>query len=151
LYSSDTNDKHLAILEGDHEGKITCITVSDDGRILITGGVDTVVGVYKVSRITHSRKFEHLSNLSCHQGAITCLAVSRSYSIIVSGSEDKTCVIWDLNRLLYLRQLPKGSCHEQPISSVAINDITGEIATCSGTIINIWSVNGELLISKKNI
>jgi len=30
-----------------------------------------------------------------------------------------------------------------------MNDVTGEIASCSGTYINIWSVNGDLLTFKK--
>ncbi|KAF0449635.1 beach-domain-containing protein [Gigaspora margarita] len=34
------------------------------------------------------------------------------------------------------------------VQFVAIIDTTGDIATCSGSIIRLWSINGDLLITK---
>jgi len=80
-----------------------------------------------------------------HSAKINCVTNSRSYSIIVSGSDDQTCIIWDLNRMKYVRQLQN---HEAGVQFVAVNDTTGDIATCSGPVIRIWAINGDLLLTK---
>jgi len=42
-----------------------------------------------------------------------------------------------------------GKGHELPITLVRVDDKTGEIATVSGVYLNLWTVNGTLLVSKK--
>lgn len=80
-----------------------------------------------------------------HRETVNTVAISVAYSIIVSGSEDKSCIVWDLNRLEYVRQLGK---HEDGVRVVAINDATGDIATCSGPVLRLWTVNGDLILQK---
>lgn len=75
-----------------------------------------------------------------HTEAVTCLAVSSAYNIIVSGSRDRTCIMWDLNELCFVRQL-RG--HAAPVAAIHINELTGDMATCSGTYLHMWTVNGE--------
>lgn len=115
------------------------------------GGTDTVVSVHQVrtSAGNDARRVRFVKNLCGHLGSITCLALSRAFSVLVSGSEDRTCIVWDINRLRYVRQLPRSTGHDAPIASIAINDSTGEIITCAGTYVNVWSINGDLLISKR--
>lgn len=80
-----------------------------------------------------------------HQNSIVALAASKSYSIIVSSGKDSACMIWDLNRYLYSRSL---TGHEEPAISVSINDNTGDIMTSTSSTCRVWTINGELLISK---
>ncbi|XP_010133635.1 PREDICTED: WD repeat- and FYVE domain-containing protein 4-like, partial [Buceros rhinoceros silvestris] len=77
-----------------------------------------------------------------HTQAVTCLAASVTYSIFVSGSSDRTCIIWDLNQLTYINQLP---AHGASLCSVAINNSTGDIISCAGSYLYLWTVNGQLL------
>lgn len=56
-----------------------------------------------------------------------------------------TCIIWDLNKLTYVRQL-RG--HVSPVSTISINDLTGDIVTCAGTYLYLWSVNGALIVEE---
>lgn len=81
-------------------------------------------------------------SLYAHTDAVTCLAASPAYNVIVSGSRDCTAVVWDLSRGVFVRQL-RG--HTAPIAAVAVNDLTGDIATCAGTWLHIWSINGDEL------
>lgn len=37
--------------------------------------------------------------------------------------------------------------HSAPIAAIAINDLTGDIATCCGTMLYLWTINGELVTS----
>lgn len=88
------------------------------------------------------RELKLKAHLYGHSEPITCLASSPSYNIIVSGSKDLTCIIWDLARLSFVRQLVP---HSSPIDAVGVNELTGDIATCDGSWLRLWSVNGQLI------
>eukprot|EP01133_Synstelium_polycarpum_P015508 gene15508-18419_t len=132
-----TSDKVKA-LEDHHDGPLTCLTATDDGYICVSGGSDSLICVYNLKRFSLSKR------LCGHTGAITALAASRPFSVIISGSEDQTCIIWDLNRLSYVRTL---TGHDGPISCIGVHDTTGDIVTCSGSTINIYTINGDPLLS----
>jgi len=140
-------DKIVYTTENEHDGQITCCAVTEDGRICVSGAVDSVVCVYKIIK---GKQFVAAKRLCGHTALISCVAASRPHSIIVSGSEDHTCIIWDLNRLTYVRQLTFGqSSGKGSISCVAVHDVTGNIVTCCGSFISIWSINGDLLVSSE--
>ncbi|RWS13484.1 WD repeat and FYVE domain-containing protein 3-like protein [Dinothrombium tinctorium] len=145
------SERALYIFESDlipPNGEILCGTVPNS-RIVITAGTSSVVSVWKMKPKTNNLQL--MQNLYGHTEAITCLTSSAAYGIIVSGSRDKTCIIWDLNRFLFVRQLGGGTetnlLHPAPISAVAINDLTGDIATCASTWLFLWSINGDLIAS----
>merc|ERR1712216_572865 len=54
-------------------------------------------------------------------------------------------ILWDLNRLDIDRRLPK---HPAPISCVAVDPVTGEVVTCCGQCLYVWTVNGSLAAEK---
>jgi len=139
LCSADSG-KVQSVYESLHLGRITAAVMATEDR-LITGGNDSVVGVWKIFK-QQRRYLRHLKDLSGHLAPITSLAVSSEYSFVVSGSEDRTCVIWDLNQLRYLRTLRN---HEGPVSVICINNANGDIATCSETTLRVWTINGDLL------
>ncbi|KAF9180715.1 hypothetical protein BGZ50_006032 [Haplosporangium sp. Z 11] len=142
LYQAETG-KVLGIFENLHLEAITCVKWADD-RTIVTTSRDTVVCIW---RIVQSRSYE-LKLMKClrgHRETVHTVAISVAYSIIVSGSEDKFCIVWDLNRLEYVRQLGR---HEDGVRVVAINDATGDIATCSGPVLRLWTVNGDLILQK---
>ncbi|KAF2070943.1 hypothetical protein CYY_007734 [Polysphondylium violaceum] len=135
------NGDKIKVLEDHHDGPLTCMTSTEDGRICVSGGTDSLICVYNINN-----RFSLAKRLVGHTAPITCVVASRPYSVIVSGSDDSTCIIWDLNRLTYVRSLVG---HEGPISCVCIHDTTGEIVTCSGTTISIYSINGVRILSHK--
>ncbi|KAI7848521.1 WD40-repeat-containing domain protein [Circinella umbellata] len=89
--------------------------------------------------------FTLLECLRGHSAAIVSIAASRSYSVLVTGSEDKTAIIWDLNRMEYVRSLQG---HDGSVDIVQVNDATGDIITCSGHMIRVWTINGDLYLTK---
>lgn len=46
--------------------------------------------------------------------------------------------------MTFIRQL---TGHSAPLAAIDINDLTGDVATCSGTWLHLWSINGEPLAS----
>ena len=75
---------------------------------------------------------------------VTCLAASAGFQLLVSGSRDRTTTIWYLSLLTFVGQL---SGHSAPLAAIAINELTGDISTCSGTWLHLWSINGDPLAS----
>ncbi|CAJ0639828.1 8424_t:CDS:10 [Entrophospora sp. SA101] len=143
LHQTDTR-KLIGLYENLHLETISCACFAD-GRTFITGGTDAVICIWRLKWLTKAPEFRFMECLRGHSAKINCVAVSRSYSIIVSGSDDMSCIIWDLNRMKYIRQLKN---HEIGVQFVAINDTTGDIITCSGSVIRIWTINGDLYVEK---
>ena len=103
-----------------------------------------VVNVWKLSDSRGRASATLRQPLYGHTAPVLCLATSSAFNILVSGSRDKTCIIWDLSRLRYVTQL---AGHNGPVAAIAINDLTGVIASCSSSWLYLWSVNGECLAS----
>ncbi|KAL3875787.1 hypothetical protein ACJMK2_033704 [Sinanodonta woodiana] len=131
------SEKATVVFEGLDNGEILC-AACPNSKIFITGGTSCVVNVWE--HIPKEKRVLLKAPLYGHTEPVTCVAASPAYNIIVSGSRDRTCIIWDLMRLVYVRQL-RG--HSAPIASVCINELTGDIATCAGTYLHLWSINME--------
>ncbi|XP_077999760.1 WD repeat and FYVE domain-containing protein 3-like [Glandiceps talaboti] len=138
------SEKGHTVFEGTQYGEILC-AVCPYSKLLVTGGTSTVVHVWQLRPSKEKSKQLSLKQaLYGHDEPVTCLAASTSYSIIVSGSRDKTCMVWDLNKLVFVRQLRE---HAAPVAAIAINNTTGDIVTCAGTFLYIWSINGDVIAS----
>ncbi|XP_014604234.1 PREDICTED: WD repeat and FYVE domain-containing protein 3 isoform X1 [Polistes canadensis] len=117
---------------------VACVCPSS--KLIVTAGTSSVVIVWEYAK----RQLSIKQCLYGHTDAVTCLSSSTAYNVIVSGSRDGTAIIWDLSRCLFVRQL-RG--HAGPVAAVAINELTGDIATCAATWLHVWSINGEELAS----
>uniref|UniRef100_A0A8C9FGG4 WD repeat and FYVE domain containing 3 n=1 Tax=Pavo cristatus TaxID=9049 RepID=A0A8C9FGG4_PAVCR len=135
------SDKAVIVYECLSEwGQILC-AICPNPKLVITGGTSTAVCVWEMGISKEKAKALTLKQaLLGHTDTVTCLTASLAYHIIVSGSRDRTCIIWDLNKLSFLTQL-RG--HRAPVSALCINELTGDIVSCAGTYIHVWSINGS--------
>nr|XP_015201808.1 PREDICTED: WD repeat- and FYVE domain-containing protein 4 isoform X1 [Lepisosteus oculatus] len=142
-FGSVVSEKVFAISESPTDwGECLCAAWPTQS-VLLTAGSSTVVCVWDVALSKNSLKHMKLKQtLYGHTDAVTCLAVSVPFGVIVSGSLDKTCIVWDFEELSYVTQLPG---HSAGLSTVAINDLTGEIVSCAGTYLYLWTPRGQLL------
>lgn len=111
-----------------------------NARTIVTSGTSSVVTVWEFDSRKKILVVKH--SLHGHTDAVTCLAASPAYNVIVSGSRDGTAIIWDMSRYTFVRQLRD---HTGVVAAVSINDLTGDIATCSATWLHVWSINGDIL------
>ncbi|XP_030234798.1 WD repeat- and FYVE domain-containing protein 4 isoform X1 [Gadus morhua] len=142
-FGNYATDKTFAVCERLRDwGETLCAACPDPGT-LVTAGSSTVVCVWDLGlakdKLTHIRLRQPLYG---HTDAVTCLAVSRGHGVIVSGSRDRTAILWDLAELGYVAQL---AGHAAAVTALAINDLTGEIASCSGAQLYLWTMKGQLL------
>lgn len=82
------SDNLLTVLEG-HTKAVTCVAVSDDESVVISGSDDNTVKVW--DGLSGSLK----NSLEGHVDAVTSVAVSCDGTIIASGSNDRSIKIWD--------------------------------------------------------
>jgi len=136
------NEKDTSVYEGCHVGRITA-AVTPSNRLLISGGVDSTVRIWKTTgRKSTGRKLKLHHLLYGHVGPVSCLALAPQYNLLVSGSEDETCIVWDITRHRFVRQLRD---HGGPVSAVCINSLTGDIISCARDSVYEWTINGKLL------
>ncbi|SCV71197.1 BQ2448_2785 [Microbotryum intermedium] len=138
------NNNPTSLFEGMHSEFVSAACFADV-RTFVTASTDTNVSLWRWRWKHHQRgevQFQQVECLRGHSDQVVCLAASRPYSIVVSGSDDMTAIIWDLNRQRFVRVLEG---HEGRVQLVTISDTTGDIATCSGSALRLWTVNGVLL------
>jgi WD40 repeat protein len=137
----DSTAKEISIYEQLHPRMISCVAVTKEGDLVVTGGVDRSVRVWELQ----SKKLEHHASFIGHSGAIIALDICASFSLVVSGSEDRTAMVWDCSsqpKLLHVLDNHKG-----PVVSVSINPICGSITTLTTYELRLYNVNGVLLAS----
>ncbi|CAH0714498.1 unnamed protein product, partial [Brenthis ino] len=140
------NDKTLFVCESVAQacGEIvTCVCLSD--KTIVTAGTSTVVTVWQYW--ARRRRLTVKTCLYGHEEAVTCLAASAAYNLAVSGSRDGHVIVWDVERGAFVRQLVPARlpAPPPPVSALAIDDLTGDIAACSGSWLHVWSINGAAL------
>ncbi|XP_063360999.1 WD repeat and FYVE domain-containing protein 3 [Cydia amplana] len=120
---------------------VTCVCPS--AKTIVTAGTSTVVTVWQYW--ARRRRLTVKVCLYGHSEAVTCLAASPAYNLVVSGSRDGQAIVWDAERGSFIRQLSPTMPSPPPVSALAIDDLTGDIATCSGSYLYAWDINGTPL------
>ncbi|XP_071455447.1 protein qui-1 isoform X1 [Hetaerina americana] len=124
-----------------HDAPITCVDISRDGTMAVTGSVDCLVNVWSV-RTTP----EVHCTLEGHTAPVSVVAFAPSGLFAVSGSEDRTARVWGLTLGLLV------SCfrgHGSTITSVAVMMDSRRVATSDRSgVLMVWAADsGALLLS----
>eukprot|EP01065_Artemidia_motanka_P044429 TRINITY_DN6323_c0_g1_i1.p1 TRINITY_DN6323_c0_g1~~TRINITY_DN6323_c0_g1_i1.p1 ORF type:complete len:639 (+),score=216.67 TRINITY_DN6323_c0_g1_i1:117-2033(+) len=77
---------------------VTALTVDNQGRRLISGGADSQVRVWTLTR--HSQTME--ASMKEHKATVNSICIRANDTECVSASDDGSCIVWDLNR--YMRR-----------------------------------------------
>uniref|UniRef100_A0A3B4VM42 WDFY family member 4 n=1 Tax=Seriola dumerili TaxID=41447 RepID=A0A3B4VM42_SERDU len=142
-FGNYATEKIFAVCESLCDWGATLCAACPNPTTVITAGTSSGVCVWDVA--VNKDKLSHMKlrqPLYGHTDSVTCLAVSEVHSLIVSGSRDLTCILWDMEELSYITQL---AGHTTGVSALAINDLTGEIASCAGPLLYLWTMKGQLL------
>ena len=118
-----------------HKGEVLTLALSDDGRILASGGTDKVVGVWDTEREAWSR------GLKGHRDTIASVAFRQGTAQLFSSSFDRTIKLFDLGTLSYIETL---FGHQDSIQHVAA--ARAETAVSAGgrdRTVRFWKVPDE--------
>jgi WD40 repeat protein/serine/threonine protein kinase len=121
------------LLKG-HDGEVTCVGLSADGQVAVTGGGgrDCAVRVWDV--VTG----HCLRTLKGHQYEVTALAVSADGQIVVSGDRSGSVRVWD--GADGGRQ-PADIDHSRVVESIAVSaDGRVALSGCVDGVVHAWDV-----------
>jgi hypothetical protein len=142
-------DHLISVHDGLHRAPITIAKASLNGRYLVTGCSDSTVRVWRC----YGKELQLQATLCGHErGEITCIDVSTVFGCLVTGGADGRVLVWDLRRLTFLVELPHDDAEQSTrlgeevrVTSVSINNRSGQILTLVGSRMRIFDINGNLI------
>jgi len=133
-----------------HKDVVSCLAVSANNRVLVTGSKDTTVMVWNHDLSRHLISPLHPTHiLYGHDDEVSCIAVNVELDVVVSGSKDGTCIIHTLRKGNYVRSIYSPG-RSIPIRWVGISP-TGYVITYlkATRSLHSYSINGRLLHSSE--
>ena len=103
-----------------HYQPITCLDVTNDGKILISGGKDNIINVWLISKLLYKRgTVPPLYTFTNHSMAVTAVwsGIGGYKARVFTSSIDNTCNIYEL----YNGQLLLSLHFPAPLSNILIN------------------------------
>ncbi|VVC25017.1 Hypothetical protein CINCED_3A014644 [Cinara cedri] len=145
------NKQPSSLSKKPHTMAITCLDISRDGTMAVTGGLDSLVNVWHLNvesleNVYQLNNNELHSTMLGHTAAITCLAIASNGLFAVSGSEDKLVLVWGLTVGSAVFTF---SGHQSAITAVEVtSDSEKVVSSDKAGVIAVWlSDNGTLLNS----
>ncbi|MFX1570010.1 MAG: WD40 repeat domain-containing protein [Promethearchaeota archaeon] len=94
-----------SVLIGEHDGAITDISISRNGKWIATSSTDAVINIWE-------RNIENLFNkkkeLIGHTEAVLAIDLQTDENYLISASKDNTIKIWDLSEFNWIRSIDLG-------------------------------------------
>lgn len=113
-----------------HEGPVTAMTISLDGKFLATAGDENTIKIWEIA--TGAPK----QTLKGHSAEIYSIAFSANGKWLASGSADKTVKVWDTTEGKELHTL---SGHEGMVRSVAFSpDSKWLVSGSNDKTVRVW-------------
>ena len=130
-----------------HKGAVTCLAMSSNNRVVVTGSNDTTVMVWNRDPHKHHVHEDPRHILYGHDDAVTCVDVSVEYDVVISCSNDGSVIIHTLRSGDYVRSIYPPS-RSAPIRWVGLS-AHGMIFTYSAVsfMLHSFSINGRPLQS----
>lgn len=126
-----------------HEGSITAIALSPNGRTLASGGSDKAIRIWDLAtgELLHTFSGRSLWSGDGHSDPVTSLTFARNGQDLISGGENGTIKIWDLNAAQLFTTLPGQGWG---ISALGVSGNSQILASGSGDgTVNLWDLETE--------
>ena len=125
--------KPIKILEDCHDGAITSLALSVDGRIAVSGSDDYTLCVWNLE------SGECIKVLEGHKNAITSVALSADGRLAVSAGRDKTLRLWNLDSGECLKLLEVEG-YDGAINSLAMSaDGRLAVSATNDNTLRVWN------------
>ena len=129
-----------------HKDVVTCLSLSRDSQILISGSKDTTVAVWNLQSRSNGYRVSERPSLILHghNDEVTVVCVSVELDVVVSGAKDGKCIIHSLRKGSQLRCV-----HPTKHSILQLVVAKDKIVAYSPSdlTLHVMSINGVLICS----
>jgi len=132
-----------------HKGKVTCLSLSETDRYLVTGSEDTTMHLWELNDLKKNPRQTVLNHiihvLYGHNDPVTCVVVSEDLNSVISGSLG-LCIIHTLSKGEYVRHI---RLNDEKIYQITLDPMSGHFLLYSETSgLSLYTINGRLLLNK---
>ncbi|MEZ0229975.1 MAG: WD40 repeat domain-containing protein, partial [Planctomycetota bacterium] len=113
-----------------HEAIATCVAFANDGRRVVSGGMDETLRVWEADGREARR-------LEAHMNGVSALAFAPDGHHLVSGGRDAVVRVWDASSWAQVAVL---ECHGDAVTGVAFSADGKLVASLGDNTIRIWDV-----------
>eukprot|EP00743_Colponemidia_sp_Colp-15_P007335 GILK01007920.1.p1 GENE.GILK01007920.1~~GILK01007920.1.p1 ORF type:complete len:837 (-),score=174.74 GILK01007920.1:118-2286(-) len=89
LWNLEAGESQMKIIPDAHQGRIDCVAMSSDGKLIVSGGSDKQVKIWAFDTC------EIIRVLEGHKDDVTDVIITYDDTWIVSGSLDGSVIVWD--------------------------------------------------------
>jgi ribosomal RNA-processing protein 9 len=125
---------HAPVQGGGHAGAVLCLAISNDGKLMISGGADCLVRLWDVE----ARQL--LDTFSGHREPVTGVAFRRNSHQFFTTSVDRTVRVWDGDERLYMDTLYG---HQAPVQALAAFSKERCVTVGSDRTLRVWKILQE--------
>jgi WD40 repeat protein len=119
-----------------HTAKINALSISQDGRLLISGSDDRTIRVWNLA------SGQLLQTLEAHQTSVTAVALSTDTKTLASGDQNGTIRFWDLSTGALLQTV---AASEAAITALVYGIEPHNLISASGNRLSVWDLRtGEV-------
>jgi WD40 repeat protein len=138
----DLSGNELTTFRG-HQGRITALNFSADGRYLASGANDKLIGLWDL------KNPGHVKMLSGHTEAVTALAFDEEGRYLISGSADYSVKVWDIQNHALSKRLFK---LDDSINDFSVRtDSSLAIGVSTKGYIQFWNLSSALPMDTINV
>lgn len=139
--STDVSLQNVKLLNG-HTGPVTCLTISPDGRTLVTGG-DRTARIWDLTSVDPNVSVRVLSG---YERGLRCTAFSPDGVKLITSGGEGTTKIWDLAAVGPDASPKTLRGHNEPVSCLAVSPdghwlVTG--STNTDNTARVWDLTAE--------
>lgn len=142
IQSRALSDGLICTLSG-HSAEVTCVAISLDGKVLVSGSNDTTIQVWQLP-VGGEVPVSPSQTLTGHLDEVKSVAMSPDGQILASGSTDETIQLWNLQTGERLQTI---DAHNQGVKAMTFSS-DGKILVSGGEdkTIKLWQLpTGDLL------
>ena len=132
-----------------HKDLVTCLALSEDGALLVSGSKDTTVRVWAAipGRSGYGPPFMSLND---HDDEVVCVAVNSALGVVASSSKDSTIILHYLNSSEYITSIrhPLGENHIYDL--IALSQLGYVVAySHSCSTLYVYTMNGRCVFQEE--
>lgn len=132
-----------------HKDLVTCLALSEDGALLVSGSKDTTVRIWAAipGRSGYGPPFMSLND---HDDEVICVAINSALGVVASSSKDGTIILHYLNSSEYITSIRHPMGDDHIFDLIALSQLGFVVAySHSCSTLYVYTLNGRVVFQEE--